>query len=168
MPTDESIRKYEQQSRPPLPPPTEVPLPPTKPRQASSRTIPVDGRPGSTLTVQDVPDQTLGMKRHTRFQSPTTSISLDTTSSRNIDIARMTNISDDLAAWRIHSNEKRGEYDAPIVRMDAAGTELDQLTVRPVFGKPPRKPWQPWKWYAWRKARERESLASAGFNYTHD
>lgn len=51
-------------------PTTEVPLPPAKARQASSRTIPVDGRPGSTLTVQDVPDQTHGMKRHTQFQSP--------------------------------------------------------------------------------------------------
>lgn len=30
MPTDESIRKYEQQPRPPLPPTTEVPLPPAK------------------------------------------------------------------------------------------------------------------------------------------
>ena len=78
MPTDESIRKYEQQPRPPLPPTTEVPLPPAKARQASSRTIPVDGRPGSTLTVQDVPDQTHGMKRHTQFQSPTTSIRLET------------------------------------------------------------------------------------------
>ena len=153
MPTDESIRKYEQQPRPPLPPPTEVPLPPAKPRQASSRTIPVDGRPGSTLTVQDVPDQTHGMKRHTQFQSPTTSIRLETPISKNINLPKMEKVADDLETWRTRSNEKRGEYDAPIARMEASGTGLNRLTVRPVFGTPPRRPWQPWKWKAWQKAR---------------
>lgn len=168
MPTDESIRKYEQQPRPPLPPPTEVPLPPAKARQASSRTIPVDGRPGSTLTVQDVPDQTHGMKRHTQFQSPTTSIRLETPISKNINLPKMEKVADDLETWRTRSNEKRGEYDAPIARMEASGTGLNRLTVHPVFGTPPRRPWQPWKWKAWQKARERESLASNGFNYIHN
>lgn len=168
MPTDESIRKYEQQPRPPLPPPTEVPLPPAKARQASSRTIPVDGRPGSTLTVQDVPDQTHGMKRHTQFQSPTTSIRLETPISKNINLPKMEKVADDLETWRTRSNEKRGEYDAPIARMEASGTGLNRLTVRPVFGTPPRRPWQPWKWKAWQKARERESLASNGFDYIHN
>ena len=133
------------------PPTTEVPLPPAKARQASSRTIPVDGRPGSTLTVQDVPDQTHGMKRHTQFQSP-----------------KMEKVADDLETWRTRSNEKRGEYDAPIARMEASGTGLNRLTVSPVFGTPPRRPWQPWKWKAWQKARERESLASNGFDYIHN
>ena len=126
MPTDESIRKYEQQPRPPLPPTTEVPLPPAKARQASSRTIPVDGRPGSTLTVQDVPDQTHGMKRHTQFQSPTTSIRLETPISKNINLPKMEKVADDLETWRTRSNEKRGEYDAPIARMEASGTGLNQ------------------------------------------
>lgn len=153
---------------PPPPPPTEVPLPPAKPRQASSRTIPVDGRPGSTLTVQDVPDQTHGMKRHTQFQSPTTSIRLETPISKNINLPKMEKVADDLETWRTRSNEKRGEYDAPIARMEASGTGLNRLTVRPVFGTPPRRPWQPWKWKAWQKARERESLASNGFNYIHN
>lgn len=168
MPTDESIRKYEQQPRPPLPPTTEVPLPPAKARQASSRTIPVDGRPGSTLTVQDVPDQTHGMKRHTQFQSPTTSIRLETPISKNINLPKMEKVADDLETWRTRSNEKRGEYDAPIARMEASGTGLNRLTVHPVFGTPPRRPWQPWKWKAWQKARERESLASNGFDYIHN
>ncbi len=156
-------------TRPPLPPPaTEVPLPPAKARQASSRTIPVDGRPGSTLTVQDVPDQTHGMKRHTQFQSPTTSIRLETPISKNINLPKMEKVADDLETWRTRSNEKRGEYDAPIARMEASGTGLNRLTVHPVFGTPPRRPWQPWKWKAWQKARERESLASNGFDYIHN
>ncbi len=155
-------------TRPPLPPTTEVPLPPAKARQASSRTIPVDGRPGSTLTVQDVPDQTHGMKRHTQFQSPTTSIRLETPISKNINLPKMEKVADDLETWRTRSNEKRGEYDAPIARMEASGTGLNRLTVLPVFGTPPRRPWQPWKWKAWQKARERESLASNGFDYIHN
>lgn len=155
-------------TRPPLPPTTEVPLPPAKARQASSRTIPVDGRPGSTLTVQDVPDQTHGMKRHTQFQSPTTSIRLETPISKNINLPKMEKVADDLETWRTRSNEKRGEYDAPIARMEASGTGLNRLTVSPVFGTPPRRPWQPWKWKAWQKARERESLASNGFDYIHN
>lgn len=155
-------------TRPPLPPATEVPLPPAKARQASSRTIPVDGRPGSTLTVQDVPDQTHGMKRHTQFQSPTTSIRLETPISKNINLPKMEKVADDLETWRTRSNEKRGEYDAPIARMEASGTGLNRLTVLPVFGTPPRRPWQPWKWKAWQKARERESLASNGFDYIHN
>lgn len=155
-------------TRPPLPPATEVPLPPAKARQASSRTIPVDGRPGSTLTVQDVPDQTHGMKRHTQFQSPTTSIRLETPISKNINLPKMEKVADDLETWRTRSNEKRGEYDAPIARMEASGTGLNRLTVHPVFGTPPRRPWQPWKWKAWQKARERESLASNGFDYIHN
>lgn len=155
-------------TRPPLPPATEVPLPPAKARQASSRTIPVDGRPGSTLTVQDVPDQTHGMKRHTQFQSPTTSIRLETPISKNINLPKMEKVADDLETWRTRSNEKRGEYDAPIARMEASGTGLNRLTVSPVFGTPPRRPWQPWKWKAWQKARERESLASNGFDYIHN
>ena len=150
------------------PPTTEVPLPPAKARQASSRTIPVDGRPGSTLTVQDVPDQTHGMKRHTQFQSPTTSIRLETPISKNINLPKMEKVADDLETWRTRSNEKRGEYDAPIARMEASGTGLNRLTVHPVFGTPPRRPWQPWKWKAWQKARERESLASNGFDYIHN
>lgn len=149
-------------------PTTEVPLPPAKARQASSRTIPVDGRPGSTLTVQDVPDQTHGMKRHTQFQSPTTSIRLETPISKNINLPKMEKVADDLETWRTRSNEKRGEYDAPIARMEASGTGLNRLTVSPVFGTPPRRPWQPWKWKAWQKARERESLASNGFDYIHN
>lgn len=149
-------------------PTTEVPLPPAKARQASSRTIPVDGRPGSTLTVQDVPDQTHGMKRHTQFQSPTTSIRLETPISKNINLPKMEKVADDLETWRTRSNEKRGEYDAPIARMEASGTGLNRLTASPVFGTPPRRPWQPWKWKAWQKARERESLASNGFDYIHN
>ena len=149
-------------------PTSEVPLPPAKARQASSRTIPVDGRPGSTLTVQDVPDQTHGMKRHTQFQSPTTSIRLETPISKNINLPKMEKVADDLETWRTRSNEKRGEYDAPIARMEASGTGLNRLTVSPVFGTPPRRPWQPWKWKAWQKARERESLASNGFDYIHN
>lgn len=150
------------------PPPPKYPYPPAKARQASSRTIPVDGRPGSTLTVQDVPDQTHGMKRHTQFQSPTTSIRLETPISKNINLPKMEKVADDLETWRTRSNEKRGEYDAPIARMEASGTGLNRLTVSPVFGTPPRRPWQPWKWKAWQKARERESLASNGFDYIHN
>lgn len=128
----------------------------------------MDGRPGSTLTVQDVPDQTHGMKRHTQFQSPTTSIRLETPISKNINLPKMEKVADDLETWRTRSNEKRGEYDAPIARMEASGTGLNRLTVSPVFGMPPRRPWQPWKWKAWQKARERESLASNGFDYIHN
>ena len=80
----------------------------------------------------------------------------------------MEKVADDLETWRTRSNEKRGEYDAPIARMEASGTGLNRLTVRPVFGTPPRRPWRPWKWKAWQKARERESLASNGFNYIHN
>lgn len=119
MPTDESIRKYEQQPRPPLPP-------------------------------------------------PTTSIRLETPISKNINLPKMEKVADDLETWRTRSNEKRGEYDAPIARMEASGTGLNRLTVSPVFGTPPRRPWQPWKWKAWQKARERESLASNGFDYIHN
>lgn len=138
LPTDESIKRYEHQSRPPLPTPTEVPLPPVNPSEAHSKTTPVEGRSGSTITVQDVPDPTYGMKRHTQFQSPTTSIRLETPISKNINLPKMEKVADDLETWRTRSNEKRGEYDAPIARMEASGTGLNRLTVRPVFETPPR------------------------------
>lgn len=69
--------------------------------------------------MQDVPDQTHGMKRHTQFQSPTTSIRLETPISKNINLPKMEKVADDLETWRTRSNEKRGEYDAPIARMEA-------------------------------------------------
>ena len=87
---------------------------------------------------------------------------------KNINLPKMEKVADDLETWRTRSNEKRGEYDAPIARMEASGTGLNRLTVHPVFGTPPRRPWQPWKWKAWQKARERESLASNGFDYIHN
>ena len=99
---------------------------------------------------------------------PTTSIRLETPISKNINLPKMEKVADDLETWRTRSNEKRGEYDAPIARMEASGTGLNRLTVLPVFGTPPRRPWQPWKWKAWQKARERESLASNGFDYIHN
>ena len=150
------------------PPPPKYPYPQRKQDKRAPEPFRWTEDQAPTLTVQDVPDQTHGMKRHTQFQSPTTSIRLETPISKNINLPKMEKVADDLETWRTRSNEKRGEYDAPIARMEASGTGLNRLTVSPVFGTPPRRPWQPWKWKAWQKARERESLASNGFDYIHN
>ena len=169
MPTDESIRKYEQQPRPPLPPPHR-----STPTPSESKTSELQNHSGGRKTRLHAhrarragPDTRHETSHaipipHHLHQIGNADIE------KNINLPKMEKVADDLETWRTRSNEKRGEYDAPIARMEASGTGLNRLTVLPVFGTPPRRPWQPWKWKAWQKARERESLASNGFDYIHN
>ena len=169
MPTDESIRKYEQQPRPPLPPHHR-----STPTPSESKTSELQNHSGGRKTRLHAhrarragPDTRHETSHaipipHHLHQIGNADIE------KNINLPKMEKVADDLETWRTRSNEKRGEYDAPIARMEASGTGLNRLTVHPVFGTPPRRPWQPWKWKAWQKARERESLASNGFDYIHN
>lgn len=65
--------------------------------------------------MQDVPDQTHGMKRHTQF-NPHHLHQIANADIENINLPKMEKVADDLETWRTRSNEKRGEYDAPIAR----------------------------------------------------
>lgn len=86
-----------------------------------------------------------------------TSLRVDYDAGRTIDADRMAGVADGLEQhMNRHNRERDPRLEAPIVGVKAVRNPDGTLTVRPSYGKPPRRPWSPWLRREWDEMRAQE------------